>query len=32
VAAIKEWLTTAGITEGSVFRRINKGGMLLRIA
>jgi site-specific recombinase XerD len=29
VAAMKEWLTAAGITDGPVFRRVNKGGRLL---
>jgi integrase len=28
VAAIKEWLEAAAITEGSVFRSIKKGGLL----
>jgi integrase len=26
VAAVKDWLTAAGITEGPVFRRVGKGG------
>jgi integrase len=29
VAAVKEWLAAAGITEGPVFRRVNRGGRLL---
>jgi site-specific recombinase XerD len=29
VAAVRDWLAAAGITEGPVFRRVNKGGRLL---
>jgi integrase len=29
VATMKDWLATAGLTEGPVFRRVNKGGRLL---
>jgi site-specific recombinase XerD len=29
VEALKVWLATAGITEGAVFRRVNKGGKVL---
>jgi integrase len=29
VAAVKEWLVAAGITEGAIFRRVNKGGNVL---
>jgi integrase len=29
VAAVKDWLAAAGITEGPLFRRVNKGGRLL---
>jgi site-specific recombinase XerD len=29
VAAVRDWLTAAGITEGALFRRVDKGGNLL---
>jgi hypothetical protein len=29
VAAVKDWLAAAGITEGPLFRRVNKGGNVL---
>jgi integrase len=29
VAAVRDWLTAAGVTEGPVFRQVNKGGRLL---
>jgi site-specific recombinase XerD len=29
VAAVREWLVAAGIAEGPLFRRVNKGGRLL---
>ena len=29
VAAVKEWLAATGITEGAIFRRVNKGGNVL---
>jgi site-specific recombinase XerD len=29
VAAVKDWLAAAGITEGAIFRRVNKGGKIM---
>jgi hypothetical protein len=28
VAAVKEWLQAAGVTEGPIFRSIKKGGLV----